>query len=220
MENALLNAGIKPVLIENALHWRYATKIFGKEEQVPEDKFQLLLESLRLSPSSMGLQPWKFVIVKKKTLRKEILKLSTNQKQITDASHLVILCSLLHINDAYINRLIKLDKKENEGRSALEEFKAVVTSFIESKSKEELKEWIGEQVYIALGFLLATCAMLHVDACPIEAFNHGKLNRLLNLHQHGVESKVIVAIGYRSEKDAYAKHKKIRWPAEEIMLII
>jgi nitroreductase len=218
MEHILTETGIRPILIENALHWRYATKLFDEHEKIPEDKFELLMESLRLSPSSIGLQPWKFVIVKKKAIRKELFHLSMQQSQMVDASHLILLCSLKTINASYINKLIELDKQENEGDSHLEDFKAYAMSFIESKSKEELKEWMTQQVYIALGFLLSTCAMLHVDACPMEAFDHSKANKLLNLSKYGAESRIAVAIGYRSDKDEYAKRKKMRWESEDVFI--
>lgn len=220
MEHILTETGIRPILIENALHWRYSTKLFDEDEKVPDDKFELLMESLRLSPSSIGLQPWKFVILKKKAVRKELFHLSMQQSQMVHASHLILLCSLKSINASYINKLIELDKQENEGNSHLEDFKTYAMSFIESKSKEELKEWMAQQVYIALGFLLCTCAMLHVDACPMEAFNHSKANKLLNLSKHGIESRIAVAIGYRSDKDDYAKRKKLRWESEDVFITL
>jgi len=219
MENILTESGIKPALIENALNWRYATKIFDKKK-LPEEKFELLLESLRLSPSSIGLQPWKFVILNKKIIRKELYKLSMQQSQIVDASHLILLCSLKKLNATYVNHLIELDKKQNNGESHLEAFKPYIMSFIESKPREELKEWMAQQVYIALGFLLETCARLQIDACPMEAFDHAKANKLLDLSSHDIESRVAVAIGYRSSKDEYARIKKLRWPKEEVIVTI
>ena len=171
MELEIIKMGIRPSLIENALNWRYATKVFDPAKEVPGDIFQLLLESLRLAPSSIGLQPWKFIVIKNKDVRKEMMQLSMKQSQITDASHLVLLCSLTNIDAAYITRLVDLDKKLNEGHSSLEHHKNLAISYIQSKSKEQLKEWMAEQVYIALGFLLSTCAMLQVDACPMEAFD-------------------------------------------------
>lgn len=220
MERVVTETGIKPSLIEDALHWRYATKVFNSHEKVAEDKFALLLESLRLSPSSIGLQPWRFVIVKKQSIRKEMFHLSMQQSQMVDASHLVLLCSLKNIDASYINKLIDLDKEQNEGVSHLEDFKAYALSYIESKPKDELKEWMAQQVYIALGFLLCTCALLHIDACPMEAFDHAKADKLLSLSEYGVESRVAVAIGYRSEKDEYARTKKLRWKKEDVVFTV
>jgi nitroreductase / dihydropteridine reductase len=220
MEGVIQKPGLNPLLIEHALHWRYATKVFDKQKKVPEDQFELLLESLRLAPSSIGLQPWKFVVVKRLAFRKEMMQLSVQQAQMTDASHLIVLCSLQNINEDYIDRLIQLEKAKNSGRSALEEFKPLTLSFIKSKSTTQLREWLAEQVYIALGFLLSACALLHIDACPIEAFDHGKVNKLLELHKLGIQSRVAVAIGYRSENDPYASRKKVRWPIEDVVITV
>ena len=220
MELTSIETGIKPILIENAMHWRNATKVFDTTRIVPEEKINLLLETLRLSPSSIDLQPWKFLVIRNKTIRKQLQVLSMNQHQITEASHLFLLCSLQKIDSAYYERLMKLEKKENDGQSSLEVFKSMAMAFIESKSPEQLRQWMAEQVYIALGFLLCSCALLHIDACPIEGFDHGKVNKLLGLHQLGIESRVLVAIGYRPEKDEYIKKPKLRWPGKEVVITI
>jgi nitroreductase / dihydropteridine reductase len=220
MEHVLTQSGIKPILVENALHWRYATKIFDSHMKVDDEKFELLLETLRLSPSSIGMQPWKFIIVKKKSLRKELYHLSMQQPQMVDASHLIVLCSLKNISASYVNKLVELEKERNKGISHLEDFIPFALSFIESKSKDELREWMTQQVYIALGFLLCTCALLHIDACPMEAFDQSKANKLLDLSKYGVESRVAVAIGYRSSKDQYSRRNKLRWDKEEVIVTV
>ena len=220
METSISERGIKPLSILNALNWRYATKIFDKNKIVPDDTFELLLESLRLSPSSIGLQPWKFIVVKNKTIRQQMMELSMQQTQITGASHLIMLCTLQTLDESYLDNLIAYKKFQNNGHSSLEQFKTVALSFIKSKSNEQLRQWLAEQVYIALGFLLSACAMLHVDACPMEAFDHGKVNKLLDLHKLGIESRVAVAIGYRAANDEHAKHNKLRWPSKDVVITI
>jgi nitroreductase / dihydropteridine reductase len=220
MQNSTIEMAVDTAFVDSALRWRYATKVFNREKVIPQDTFQLLMEALRLSPSSIGLQPWKFIEVKKTTLRKELFKLSMQQNQIIDASHIVLLCSLTGLDGAYIDRLIELEKQDNKAYSTLEHFRPYVMTFIEAKTKEELKEWMAQQVYIALGFLLATCAVLHIDACPIEAFEHSKVNTLLRLDEYGAESRVIAAIGYRSKQDMHAFNKKLRWPKEEVIITL
>lgn len=220
MESTLASAGIKKELIENALHWRYATKVFDKTKIITDDKVELLLETLRLAPSSIDIQPWKFILIKNKTIRKELVELSMAQNQLTDASHLLLLCSLEKVDARYLDRMIKKEKEENAGLSTIEQYRELAVNYINSKTKEELREWLGQQVYIAMGFLLMTCAMLHMDACPIEAFDHSRVDKLLDLHQKGIESRAAVAIGYRSEKDQHARDKKLRWPKEEILITI
>ena len=220
MEHVLPETGIKPLLIANALRWRHATKLFDRERIIPDDKLELLLESLRLAPSSINLQPWKFVVVKNKATRQVLRELAINQPQVTEASHLFILCSLKKINAAYYDRLIQLEKEQNKDKSMLELFKPVAMSFLESKTKEQLQEWMAAQVYIALGFLLSACALMHIDACPIEGFDHAKVNKLLDLHKKGIESQVMVAVGYRPNQEEYTIPAKIRWSREEVILTI
>lgn len=218
MENAV--TGVEPISILNALYWRYATKVFDPNKKIPGDQFELLLECLRLSPSSIDIQPWKFIVVNDINTRRELVKLSMLQTQLSEASHLVILCSLTDMDSRYIDKLITLEKKESGGYSTFEQFRSQAISYIGSKSKGKLKEWMAEQVYIALGFLLSACAMLKIDACPIEAFDHDKVNALLGLKKYGVESRVAVALGYRSEKDTHSRDKKLRWPKEEVIVSI
>ena len=217
MEPTLSQTSIKPSLIERALHWRYATKVFDKHKTIPDEQLELLLESLRLSPSSMGLQPWKFIVVQNKALRSELYEHSIQQSQLIDASHLLLLCSLRDINKDYIDQLITLEKQNND-HSMLEPFKAFAVSFLENRSKEDIADWMAQQVYIPLGFLLLTCALLHIDACPIEAFDHEKADDALNLAKIGLKTNVAVAVGYRSSLDSHANDTKTRWSKEEVII--
>lgn len=111
METALASSGIKKELVESALYWRYATKVFDKHKIIPEDKLELLLEALRLSPSSIDIQPWKFLLIKNETVRKELVELSMDQHQLADASHLLLLCSLDKVDAGYLDRMIKKRKR-------------------------------------------------------------------------------------------------------------
>ncbi|HEY1022587.1 MAG TPA: NAD(P)H-dependent oxidoreductase [Flavisolibacter sp.] len=220
MEQTQLETGLLPKRIAQAMHWRHATKVFDKEKLVPDDQIDLLLETLRLSPSSIDMQPWKFLVINNKAVRKQLQSLAMNQPQVTEASHLFLLCSLEKIDGAYYERLVQLEKQENGQHSSLAIFRSMAMAFIESKDSRELRHWMAEQVYIALGFLLSTCALLHIDACPIEGFDHAKVNKLLGLHNLGIESRIMVAIGYRPERSEYRNMPKLRWPKEEVVLTI
>lgn len=220
MEQMHLETAIQPEVIEQAMHWRNATKVFGKDRMVPDDKIDLLLETLRLSPSSIDLQPWKLLVIKNKAVRKQLQVLAMNQPQVTEASHLFLLCSLEILDSAYYERLVQLEKQENGQHSSLAIFRSMAMAFLESKDTKEIRHWMAEQVYIALGFLLSGCALMHIDACPIEGFDHAKVNKLLGLHDMGIESRIMVAIGYRPEKAEYSNKPKLRWPKKEVVLTI
>lgn len=217
MEHLLADTGIKPLLIKNSLQWRYATKVFDTGKKIPQDKLDLLLKALRLSPSSLGLQPWKFVLVKKRTLRNELKKYAMGQHQVSDAPVFLVLCSLKTINGRYVNEWI--DYMSDQREENLEPLKAYLMSFIESMSKDDLKQWMTNQVYLALGFLLSTCAMLHIDTCPIESFDKKQFNKILGLDRYQIESVVAVAIGYRGG-DPESQKIKVHWPEKDLFITV
>lgn len=222
MDHALLAASpVTPLEIIEALNWRYATKGFDPDRKVSDDDMNLFLESLRLAPSSIGLQPWKFIVVKDKKLRQELRKAAIDQRQVTDASHLIVLCARKEIDADYVDKMIAFEQRElGYDATMLKGFRPIAVSYIEGMSKEQRKEWMADQVYIALGFLLSACAMLRVDACPMEAFDREQADKLLGLDKHGVTSRTLVAIGYRSFSDRHALDKKVRLPKEDIVVTI
>lgn len=221
METLLSPTAIHSTELINALNWRYATKIFDKNKKVPGETIDALLEVLRLSPSSIGLQPWKFILIKDEDVRRQIMDLSMDQSQITDASHLLLLCSLNDMDVKYIDKLITYDKEVcKNDRSAYADFRPHAVDYLNAMSKPQLREWMAEQTYIALGFLLSACAMFRIDACPMEAFDREKTNQLLKLDQYGVNCRTLVAIGYRSTDDHHAFNKKVRFPKEEVIVTI
>lgn len=220
MQHFATDTFLQPTLIEHALHWRQATKQFDPAKIIADNKFDLLLESLRLAPSSLNMQPWKFIVVKNKTVRRKIFRLSLNQKQILDASHLVLLCNRRTVNAAYFNRIVAQEKNIRKGVSDLEAARPFALALIESKTPEELREWMAQQVYIALGFLLFSSSLMHIDACPIEAFDHSKLDTLLDLHKKGIESRVLVVLGHRTDEAAHEPSLKIRREREDVLITV
>lgn len=221
MQNTLLHTGIKPALVLNALYRRYSPGAFDSTAKVPQDKVDVLLEALRLAPSSMGLQPWKFIVVKNKVVRRELKRYSLQASPLTEASHLIVLCTLKSINAQYIDELIEKEKQLNEdGYSPLEGKRTYVLSFIDNLSKEELENWMREQLYTALGFFLSACAMLHIDASPVETIDKKKFDKILSCHQLDAEAKIAVAIGYRSEQNQPTERKIASWPQDEVIITI
>ena len=206
---------VSPFAVLKALNWRYATKIFDPNKKIPEEIFDTLLEVLRLSPSSIGLQPWKFVVVRNPEIRELLKSFSMQQSQLTDASHLILTCSRKHMDESYIDEVIANEKRLSPDQSSpLETFRDYAVSYIQASSKHELRQWMAEQCYIALGFLLTACALLGIDACPIEAIERQKFNEILDLDKYGVEARTAVALGYMVVNDLHAKQNKMRFGKE------
>lgn len=203
------------------LNWRYATKIFDKDKKISEEQLDVLLESLRLSPSSHGLQPWKFLVVKNAEIREKIKEASYSQVQTTDASDLIVLCAKTNFGEQeinnYIDRVVKVRNVSAE--SLIKHQQGMVTSF-GKRSEEEKQTWARNQVYIALGFLLETCAMMEIDSCPMEGFDKSKVDEILGLKEKGLMSVVMCPVGYRSVEDKYATASKVRFSVQETVLVI
>lgn len=152
-----------------ALNWRYATKTFDVTKKLDASQIETLLESLRLSPSSFGLQGRGFVLVENPVLRQEILPYARNQSQVTDASHLLVLCRRTDVDSDFVKRYFEdMAQTRSMDIADLDGYKNMVLGFLEGKSEDSLREWLTKQVYIAQGVLLASAAVLGIDACPIE----------------------------------------------------
>lgn len=200
------------------LKWRYATKKFDPQKKIPGKEFNILLESLRLSPSSMGLQPWKFIVVEDVKLRKQIRVVSWNQSQVTDASHLIVLCARRDVDSHYVREYVsQMEQVQKLSYLKAKGYQLIVNGFLNLMKPNERSVWIQKQIYIALGFLLVKCAQMRIDSCPIEGFDRKKIDSILNLNESEFTSVVMCAIGYRSKKDKHALEAKVRWDKKRVI---
>ena len=210
--------------IIEALKWRYATKEFDTNKKLSAAQLDTLLESLRLSASSFGLQPWKFVVVTNPEIRAKLREAAWGQPQITDASELIVLCVRKNIDDSLVDTYMQ-SIAETRGVSVddLKGFSDMIKGSINSRknadeAKVSAKEWAARQVYISLGTLLATAAHESLDACPMEGFDNKKFDEILGLEALGLESLVLAAVGFRLETDKMALVPKSRFSKEEVVI--
>jgi len=205
-------------LITN-LNKRYATKVFDPSKKVSEADMEKLLESIRLSASSMGLQPYKVLIVENPEIRKELRKASYNQPQITDASALLIFAVNFEANDESANDLIAMIAlARNVTVESLAGYNDMIKGALKGFNPEQLETWVSKQAYIALGYGLVSSAVLGIDTCPMEGFNALEYDRILGLEKLGLKSKVVLAVGYRSEDDKYQYLPKVRQKKENFFI--
>ena len=210
---------IAPETLLEALQWRYATKQFDPDRSIPAPLWSTLEQALVLTPSSYGLQPWKFLVVQDQALRQELRPHSWNQSQITDCSHLVVLLSQRTIADADADRLIQATA-EARGleASSLDGYRKMIQiDLINGPRSQIIERWSSNQVYIALGNLMTAAALLAIDTCAIEGFSPPDYDRILNLEASDYRTCVVCALGYRSPEDKYASLAKVRYPATELI---
>ena len=200
------------------LHWRYATKKFDPTRTIPAEVWAVLEQALVLAPSSVGLQPWKFVVVTDPAVRTTLQPAAYGQAQIVDASHLVVICGKAPPTAADADRHVaRTAEVRGVPVEALAGFRKMVVGAA-GKPPEEAAAWAARQAYLALGMFLTTAAMIGVDACPMEGFDPPKFDEILGLKAHGVAALALVAAGYRAADDKYAGVPKVRLPVEEVVV--
>ncbi len=215
----MIEMATTPEQVLEQLNWRYAVKKFDPTKKIPESVWKVLEQSLVLSPSSFGLQPWKFFVVNNKEKREQLLPHSWGQKQVIDASHLVVLAIKKDLNEADVDRYIqRMSEVQNVPVENLAKFAGMVKGFISKPPYHfEVDDWSTRQTYIALGFFMTAAAMLGVDTCPMEGFIPSKYDEVLGLSEQGYSSVVVCPLGYRAADDKYATSPKVRFPTEEMV---
>lgn len=210
-ESAQMNPISNNQLIE-ALNWRYATKQFDATKMIPAATLATLEESLVLSPSSFGLQPYRFLMITDKATREKLLPHTWGQRQVVDCSHYVVFAARQTMTEKEIDAFLKLTA-DTRGMSleTLNGYRGMMTGMLLADSfKPRVPHWAALQAYIAIGNLMTSAALLGVDACPIEGFVPAEYDKILGLPEQGYGSVVCCALGYRAATDKYATAKKVR----------
>ena len=211
----------KPDQLLSALRWRYATKQFDPSRKIPADVWAALEESLVLTPSSFGLQPWKFLVVRDPAIRAKLVTESWSQPQVTDASHFLVLTARTDLAQADIDSWIAcMAETQGKPAEAVAPLKGMIEGFAERMSHDERHAWNVRQVYIALGQLMTAAAVLGIDSCPMEGISAPAYDRILGLEGSGYATVVACALGYRSADDKYAAAPKARFDRSRVIQVI
>jgi nitroreductase len=216
-----MNTGITQQLL-NALQWRYATKVFDPAKTIPADVWQILEQALVLTPTSYGLQPYRFLVIRDPAKRAELLPHSWNQKQVVDASHFVVFTARTRMTGADVTKLIQrtceVRKVPPESLNFYRDL--MLGDIVNGPRGKTAREWAARQAYIALGNLMTCAAMLGVDACPMEGLNPAEYDRILGLQGGDYATAVACALGYRAASDKYASLSKVRYETSELVQTI
>lgn len=199
---------LKAQILE-AHNYRFATKVFDKDKKIDESDMKFILEVGRLSPSSINLEPWRFVILDNQQVKDEIKQVGWGaaKGQLDTASHFVLI--LAKRNARYDSQLFKdhFGPRVNDDeilQKMISIYEGFQTNDIEVADNERaLFDWTSKQTYIALGNMMTAAAEIGIDSCPIEGFNYKAVNEILAKHgvinpkEEGIS--VMVAFGYRAE---------------------
>ena len=209
----------------DVMEFRHACKQFNPEEIITPEDFNTILEAGRLSPSSFGFEPWKFLVIQDKALKQKLFPVSWGaQNSLNGASHFVIILArksgdVIYSGD-YISQMMTEVKKLPE--AVAERMKAVYENFQRNEfnlldNERALFDWACKQSYIALGNMLTAAAFLGIDSCPIEGFNPAAVESILQeegiLDPKHFGVSVMAGFGYRAKEP----QPKTRRPMEEVV---
>jgi nitroreductase len=202
----------------DSLEWRYAVKAYDKSKKVSEADLKVLEDSILLAPSSFGIQPYKVLVISDPAVRERLKPAAYSQPAITDASHLIVFAFKKTLTDDDVDQFVgRIAEVRDQTRESLKGLETAVSGTV-TKAVEGgyVDTWNSRQVYIALGFLLETAALLNIDATPMEGFDSSQLDDVLGLTDYSAVA--IAAIGYRdAEKDWLAPLPKVRKPKSELI---
>ncbi len=201
------------------LQWRYATKKFDITKKLSVEKLDVLKQAFNLTATSFGLQTIKLVVIENQTLRESLVAHSYHQKQVLEASHLLVIC----IQDDVLEQDIleyynEIKAIRNTSETILKPYRENLIKTIGKMSVPERQQWSKNQAYIALGNLMAVCAIEGIDACPMEGFIPSKYDEILQLDKKALKSVLLLPVGYRAEDDMFSELKKVRKPLKETII--
>jgi nitroreductase len=209
---------IPPSQLLAALHWRYATKKFDPTRKIPPEIWETIEKSLILTPSSFGLQPWKFLVIQDVHVREKLRAESWGQPQVTDASHYVVLAARTDVNSNDIDEWLKcMAAIQNTSPESAAAYRGVIENFTQAISQEGQHVWNSRQIYIALGQLMTTAAVLGIDTCPMEGINPAGYDQILKLEGSGYATAVACSLGHRAADDKYAQIPKARFDLSQVI---
>lgn len=201
-----------------ALQWRYATKSFT-DTKVPRETVEQIKQAANLTATSLGLQPVRLVHVTSPALREAMVPHS--QPKVRDSSDVFVIAARTDLTladaEVYMQRIATV---RSVPRGTLDGFHDAVAGSIARRDADARADWAARQAYIVLGNLLTVCAMLEVDACPMEGFDPAAIDVLLGLDTRGLTSAAMLAIGERSPGDPLASAPKVRLPLETFVVTL
>ncbi|NVN19123.1 NAD(P)H-dependent oxidoreductase [Muricauda sp. HICW] len=201
--------------------WRYATKKFDATKKVSDEDLETLIEATRLSASSYGLQPYHILVISNQETKEQLKPASWNQSQITDASHIIVFANATDFGEELVDDYVaNVSQTRNIPEEGLRGYADFMKSKLIDLPLETKDSWTAKQAYIAFGNLMQAAAELKIDTCPMEGFESEKYNEILGLEDKNLNAAVVLAIGYRSEKDETQHYAKVRKSTEELFTLI
>ncbi len=181
------------------MQFRHACKIFDETKKISKEDLNFILEVGRLSPSSFGMEPWKFLVIQNQELKEQLRPFCWDQPQITTCSHLVVILSKIDDLKPQNEYVGKMFARRGLPQEYYERYLSVYASHLAHtmSSDENILSWGARQCYIAMGNMMSAAASIGIDSCPIEGFEKENVEKLLKIDTKVYQLAVIVPFGYR-----------------------
>lgn len=195
----------KKKLFLEAMNYRHACKLFDTSKKILPEDLNFILEAGRLSPSSFGVEQWKFVVVQNQGLKEAIEKVSWNQKQISTCSDLLVILARKDVRsrDAYTQKQLS---RWGLAPEAYQGLLGVYKGWVDGRDDHTIEMWSEKQCYIAAGNMMSAAAFIGIDSCPIEGFEFEKVDALLEIDTSVYQSALLIPFGYRASEQR-SKHR-------------
>ena len=182
-----------------AMDFRHACKIFDDTKKVSDEDISYILEAGRKSPSSFGMEPWKFLVITNDDLKEKLKPFCWNQPQITTCSHLVIILAVIDAVKPESGEVERKFKRREMPQDKLDFYMGLYASHLSNtlSSDEKIYSWTAKQTYIAMGNMMTAAAIKGIDSCPIEGFEKDNKEKVLNLDLSKYQVSCILPFGYR-----------------------
>jgi len=207
--------------ILNQMSWRKAVKSFDLDKKLTEDQVDCLVETARLAPTSYGLQPVKLYVVSDDEVKLQLFEAGYKQPQFSTASHVFVLTARTEISQEDVDEQIRrTSNQQSVEEDSLSIYRQALENNLMKLPEEKAHNWAARQAYILLGMMMSTATQINIDVSPMEGFSKEKVDKIIGCSQEGYKSVVVLAAGFRDEKDSYLERPKVRKTKDEFVKYI
>ncbi len=181
------------------MNFRHACKVFDETKKINDEDMHYILEVARKSPSSFGMEAWKFLVITNDALREKLRPLCWDQAQITTCSHLVVVLAGIESLKVESGAVGSQLMRRNLAQEKLDAYIGLYSSHLSDvlNDDDKIYQWSARQTYIAAANMMSAAAAIEVDSCPIEGFEKEKVEKVLELDTTKYQVSMMLPFGYR-----------------------
>jgi len=182
-----------------AVDFRHACKVFDESKKISDEDMKYILEAGRKSPSSFGMEPWKFLVITDEELKAKLRPACWNQVQITSCSHLVVILAGIESVKVESGEVRRKFQRREMPQEMLDMYMGLYADHLKEtlSSDENIYAWTSKQTYIAAANMMSAAAFIGIDSCPIEGYTKKDVEDILGLDTSKYQLSLVLPFGYR-----------------------